>query len=62
MNCQPMMHKKALPQTGGAGVTVWVYPRIEFVDRTICLSVKTASQNIVNQSENCYGWDNYTEY
>ena len=29
---------------------------------TICLTVKTARQNIVNQSEKGYGWDNYTDY
>ena len=45
-----------------AGVTVWVYLRIEFVNRSICLAVKIARQHIVNQSENGYGWDNYTDY
>ena len=29
---------------------------------TICLTVKTARQIFVNQSENGYGWDNYTDY
>ena len=43
--------------------------RFEFTDELslqigqwpICLAVKTARQIIVNQSENGYGWDNYTD-
>ena len=34
--------------------------RVEFVTRPVN-NQKTAGQNIVNQSENGYGWDNYPD-
>ena len=39
---------------------VWVYKRFEFVDRSVN-NLKTARYKIVNQSENGYRWDNYTD-
>ena len=42
-------------------VTVWVCKRVEFVIRSVN-TLKTAKHKSVSQSENCYGWDNYTDY
>ena len=46
-----------------SGVTGYVCKRIEFVNNISVnsLAVKTARQIIVDQSENGYGWDNYTD-
>ena len=44
---------------GTTGVKVWVCKRFEFGIRSVN-NLKTARHNIVNHSENGYGWDNYT--
>ena len=41
-------------------VTVWVGKQFEFVISSVN-NLKTAMHKIVNQSENCYWWDNYTD-
>ena len=72
------MHSTALPsryfgthcQCFAAASLTWPVSWFEFTLKssvfigqwTICLTMKTARQNIVNQSENGYGWDNYTDY
>ena len=50
----PPLENKCLPS-----VTVWVCKRFEFVIRSES-NLKTAA-SIVNQSENGYGWNNYTD-